>query len=140
MVSADLKAAAELALGTQNPGFVRDDAFLFVIFVSDENDSSFGELRYYWRVFEQLKGIGNEDTVSLSAIIGPPNDLTTGEGGGCDSDAGMASAGDRYAMLAEETGGIWGSICDASFADTLDALGSAAVGLKRKFLDLAAPT
>ncbi len=125
--------AAELALGTQNPGFLRDDAYLFVIFVSDENDSSFGELRYYWRIFEQLKGIGNESEVSLSAIIGPPNDPTTGEGGGCDSSAGLAVAGDRYAEIADQTGGIWGSICDDSFAETLDALGAAAVGLKRKF-------
>ncbi|MDF1564552.1 MAG: VWA domain-containing protein [Deltaproteobacteria bacterium] len=125
--------AAELALGGQNPGFVREDAHLFVIFVSDEDDHSFGELRYYWRVFEQLKGIGNEDTVSLSAIIGPPNDPVSGEGGGCSSTAGVASPGDRYALLTEETGGIFGSICDASFADTLDALGAKAVGLKRKF-------
>jgi len=126
-------AAAEAALASPNQKFLRPDAFLFVIFVSDENDHSFGEMRYYWRGFEQMRGIGNEDSVSLSAIIGPPNDPTSGAGGGCSSEAGVAAAGDRYALMAEETGGLWGSICDASFDTTLEALGAAAVGLKRKF-------
>lgn len=124
--------AAMLALTTENPDYLRPSAFLFVIFVSDEDDSSFGEVRYFWRTFEQLKGIGNDQMVSVSAIIGPPND-ENGEGGGCDSDNGTASAGDRYADLADQTGGFWGSICDASFADTLGELAAKAVGLKRKF-------
>ena len=126
--------AALLALKEQNPDFLRDEAFLFVIFVSDEDDSSFGELRYYWRVFEQLKGIGNEEKVALSAIVGPPSDPETGAEGGCTSENGDAAPGDRYVALAEETGGLWGSICDASFAETLEALGAKAVGLKRKFV------
>lgn len=123
--------AASLAAFERNPGFLRPDAHLFVIFVSDEDDRSFGELRYYWRVFEQLKGVGNEEKVSLSAIVGPPNDETGA--GGCQSENGLAEAGDRYVNLASETGGLWGSICDPSFATTLETLGGAAVGLKRKF-------
>ncbi|RMG18389.1 MAG: VWA domain-containing protein [Deltaproteobacteria bacterium] len=126
--------AALLALSERNPSFLRDEAYLFVIFVSDEDDSSFGELRYFWRVFEQLKGIGNEEKVSLSAIVGPPSDPETGEEGGCSSENGQAAPGDRYVELALATGGLWGSICDASFATTLEALGAKAVGLKRKFV------
>ena len=126
-------AAAELALDGRNQGFLRPEAWLFVIFVSDEDDHSFGEIRYFWRIFEQAKGVGNEEKVTLSAIIGPPTDLETGAGGGCASEAGAAAPGDRYAALAEATGGLHGAICDASFATTLEALGALAVGLKRKF-------
>lgn len=125
--------AAALDAFERNPDFLRDDAYLFIIFVSDEDDRSFGDLRYYWRRFEQLKGIGNEKKVSLSAIVGPPSNPEEGVAGGCESENGRAVAGDRYATLALETGGLWGSICDPSFAATLEALGAQAVGLKRKF-------
>lgn len=117
----------------QNKDLIRSDAYLFIIFVSDEDDQSFGELRYYWRVFEQLKGIGNEGKVTLSAIVGPPSDPNTGDPGGCVSPNGKAVPGDRYVALVKQTGGLWGSICDASFAKTLEALGAQAVGLRRKF-------
>ncbi|MEO0813309.1 MAG: hypothetical protein AAFY60_10635, partial [Myxococcota bacterium] len=42
-----------------NPGFLRDDAALFVIAVSDEDDESFGPVAYYQRVVESYKGAGN---------------------------------------------------------------------------------
>ncbi len=127
-------AAASDALNANPQGFLRDDAYLMLIFVSDEDDHSFGELRYYWRVFEQLKGIGNQAKVEMGAIIGPPSNPDTGDPGGCESANGKAAAGDRYAALIDQVGGVWGSICDASFDTTLEKLGAAAVGLKRKFL------
>ena len=67
---------------TENTDFIRPEASLFVIFVSDEDDNSPGRLTYFYRVFETLKGAGNEGLVSLSAIVGPPD--TDGDGtAGC---------------------------------------------------------
>lgn len=88
----------------ENAGFVRDEATLFVIFVSDEEDSSFGPVAHFYRTFEQLKEKGNEARVSLSAIVGDPDpDGPTGEEpGGCGLDAtdGRSGApGPRYVAL-----------------------------------------
>ncbi|WP_224244780.1 vWA domain-containing protein [Hyalangium gracile] len=103
--------------------FLRPGALLYLVFVTDEEDRSPYELRAYWRAFEQAQGIGNDGTVVASAIIGdvPAN--------GCG-----ATPGQRYAELARLTGGEVGSICDAEFADTLRALATSAVGLRRTFV------
>ena len=82
--------AAALALGltndaegtpvpvpVENEGFLRTDADLHVIFVSDEDDFSHGReaywaSRYYTRLLEGSKGPGNENKVTISAIVGDP--------------------------------------------------------------------
>ena len=103
--------------------FLRPGAFLYLVFVTDEEDRSPYELRAYWRAFEQAQGIGNDSTVVASAIIGevPTN--------GCG-----ATPGRRYQELVGMTGGEVGSICDAEFTDTLRALATSAVGLRRTFV------
>jgi hypothetical protein len=61
----------------ENVGFSRDDAALYVIFVSDEDEGAGDdgtEVRYYQRLFEGLKGTGNENKVALAAITGFPSD------------------------------------------------------------------
>ena len=60
-----------------NAGFLRDNADLYLIFVSDEDDNSHGSdaywaSRYYYRLFEGMKGAGNENKVTVSAIVGDP--------------------------------------------------------------------
>jgi len=102
--------------------FLRPGAWLYLAFVTDEDDRSPHDVRRYWRAFEQAKGIGNDGTVMASAIIGdvPAN--------GCGAEPGR-----RYAELVALTGGEVGSICDADFADTLRALATSAVGLRRTF-------
>lgn len=60
---------------TENTGFIRDDASLYVIFVSDEDESAKNDgtpVRYYQRLFESLKGPGNENKVAIAAITGWP--------------------------------------------------------------------
>ena len=61
----------------ENVGFLREDADLHVIFVSDEDDYSHGReaywaARYYTRLLEGSKGPGNENKVTISAIVGDP--------------------------------------------------------------------
>jgi hypothetical protein len=107
--------------------FLRDDAYLYLIFVTDEEDESAEDVRYYWRNFETAKGIGNDGTVTTAAIMGL-KDNTCG-----------AVEGARYKAMSELTGGEVGSICDTSFANTLKKLATNAVGLKRKFALQAKP-
>lgn len=101
--------------------FLRPDAFLYLIFVSDEEDESREDVRFYYRYFETVKGIGNDGMVTTAAIIGP-------EGNTCG-----ATPGARYDELSKLTGGEIGSICDNAFGATLKKLATNAVGLKRKF-------
>ena len=60
-----------------NTGFLRDDAALYVIFVSDEDEGAKADgtpLVYYQRLFEGMKQRGGELRVSTSAIVGWPID------------------------------------------------------------------
>lgn len=110
-----------------NPsGFMRDDAWLFVIFVSDEEDHSFGVPKYFYRYFAQLKEKGNEGMIQAGAIVGDTPD-------GCFSEQGTAEPGARYAEVVELLGGRVGSICNPEFDEILREMGIDAVGLKRKF-------
>lgn len=115
-------ALSEPLISSENAGFLREAASLYVIFVSDEDDHSFGEVEAYARRFEQAKGIGNDNRVACAAVVGDVPD-------GCPG----ARAGTRYSRLSLETGGVVGSICDADFASVLEALGFSAAGLKRAF-------
>ncbi len=102
--------------------FLRRDAYLYLIFVADEEDQSSEDVRFYWRSFETAKGVGNDGTVTTAAIMGD-----------VPSNACGATPGTRYKALSDLTGGEVGSICDTNFSATLKKLATNAVGLKRKF-------
>lgn len=118
--------AARRTFELKPEGFLRDDAWLFIIFISDEEDDSFGLPKYFYRYFSQIKGKGNEAMVQIGAIVG---DVP----GGCVSDQGRAEPGERYAQVVQLMGGRMGSICDPQFDEILRQMGIDAVGLKRKF-------
>jgi hypothetical protein len=115
-------ALSDELLQTDNAGFLRQDAALFVIVVSDEDDHSLGPVGYYTRWLEHLKGAGDESRVSLSALVGPAP-------GGCPG----AEPGHRYLEVQAATGGLFHSICSEDYGPVVDALGINVVGLRRKF-------
>jgi hypothetical protein len=92
---------------------------------------------WYWRTFQQAKGIGNSQLVSVSAIAGDvPNGCVPQGCGGSAADGGAigAAPGYNYRDLVARSGGIFGSICSCSFDAELDQLGLQALGLREKFL------
>src|SRR6185436_875764 len=99
---------------------------------SDEDDSSFGTPEYFARAFQSAKGKGNEALVSFSTISGttPVGCTPAGEEGFYGS---LADPAWRYAAVATRTGGIVGSICDASFENTLVQIAEALNTLRRVF-------
>ncbi len=107
--------AAKLALSTplvdhENAGFLRFDASLAVIIVSDEEDQSDGPVESYATFFRNIKG--DENLVSVSAIAGDvPN--------GCPT----ADAGARYQMAALSLNGQFESICAQSWTNMLMNIG-----------------
>lgn len=112
--------------GGRNRGFIRDDAALEVVIVSDEEDSSAGDVNFYVNFFKSIKGFYNENLFHFHAIIG---DIPSG----CSSPDGNADPGHRYAQVAAETGGIVASICSPDFASALESIGDVAFGLRTQF-------
>ena len=98
--------------GGLNEGFLRDEAKLYIIAVSDEEDQSRGPVGLYEDVFRQIKGIGNRDLISFSAITG------LGRNQGCE-----AQRGSRYMELAANLGGVTQDICAGNWRASMRALG-----------------
>jgi hypothetical protein len=115
-----------------NAGFLRTNAALAIIVVSDEDDSSFGEPSYFARAFRAAKGPGNENLVTFSTIGGttPSGCYPPGEQ---IYFGGLAEPAFRYSAVSSKTGGVIGSICDSSFEATLIRIAEALNTLRRVF-------
>lgn len=142
--------------GGHNAGFLRDDAALFIIVLSDEEDSScapvngsygggctapesFGTPAFYARFFEGLKGPGRQDLVTLGVIVAKTGSeqLAAPAVGrvGCKSASGdWAVHAPRYVEVAELVGGLATSICDENYVPALQNLGFLATGAKSSFV------
>jgi hypothetical protein len=107
-----------------NGGFLRTDAALAVILVSDEEDQSRRQVSFYENFFRNIKGFQNTSQFSFSAIVVPSNPPCSGGG---------ASAGSRYIAVAQSTGGVVESICTANWGNTLANIGLNTFGLRRRF-------
>ena len=106
-----------------NLGFLRPDALLAVVFVSDEDDGSSGTVESYETFLRALKG--NDPTLLvISAIVGP-QDLST-----CPS---ASSSGSRYIALAQRTGGVVESICTNDWAAALGNISGGVFSPRRRF-------
>ena len=101
------------AIANENAGFLREDAKLFVVFVSDEEDQSAEAVSYYVDLLRTVKD-GDAEDLFLAAIVGDLPD-------GCDDD-GTAPPAYRYHEAITLTGGLFGSICDPDFGLTLQNL------------------
>jgi hypothetical protein len=123
--------AARLALGdpppAENAGFLRADAKLAILFVSDEQDQSDGPVDFYADYFQSLKGFRNTALFDASAI--------TGEGpSGCSGPGGGAEFGSRYIDVATRSGGLFRSICTTNWGRELADLGVLTFGVQVEFL------
>jgi hypothetical protein len=118
--------ALELKRDGVNAGFLREDAYLSVIVISDENDYSGTNPISLDGFVDWLSTVKAEpDSVTFSSIVGPE--------GGCSSASGDAEAGREYLRVTRQVGGIEWSICDSDYEQMLEELGVQAAGLKREF-------
>ena len=110
-----------------NDHYLRDDAGLRVVFVSDERDQSTGGYLTYLTQYQGLKL--NPDHVVASAICG-----TNGVAAqSCSGQGGSADPGDGYVEMVTNTGGILASICDADWSNALTNLGWLTISLADTF-------
>lgn len=92
----------------ENSGFLRSNAELAIVFVSDEDDQSSITVGQF---LTELQGLKASTDVTVSALVG---DVPLG----CVSSTGAADAGARFLQAVESSGGVGWSICQAPF-DTL---------------------
>lgn len=113
------EAVVNAALGLCNDDFLRPEASLHVVFMSDEGDTSPGweGAHDYWQSYlERIQDIkGDPAKVRVSAIVGPRT-------GGCSE----AQPGLGYIDAAEATGGEVLSICD-DWSDDIEILADASI-------------
>lgn len=123
-----LAALTERVEDGSNAGFLRDDAPLSIIFVSDEQDSSLLSPIGYAQQFQDLKRKVGRDSFVASALVS-----TTEAAIGCDDPNFPPNVGSRYMELAELTGGVIGDICSSDFEPIVQQLGLAASSLENTF-------
>lgn len=120
--------AAEQALSaptitSHNAGFLRSDAALAVVFVSDEPDQSMNIVDYYENFLRSIKGFRNPGLLSVSAITAPTPP------GRCNGPGGAATASGRYQSVAFRTGGSFHSICSTNWSGLMRDLGTRVFGV-----------
>jgi hypothetical protein len=120
-----------------NQGFLRDEAALAAVIVSDGKDQSLGPTEFFIRLLKSFKGPGREANVSLSAVVGDLPDGCTPAGQEHVFGA-KAEPGIRDTEVARATGGLVASICTADFGPFVDQLAKQLSGLRRVF-QLSAP-
>ena len=100
-------ALSEPMLADLNSGFLREEANLSVIFVSDEDDYSPLSAYTYLRAFTDLKGneaYRDNTMVNVSAVIGKERPPYDGEPS-CVSENGVGFYGPKYIELVNRTSG-----------------------------------
>lgn len=128
-------AALEYRAEEENFGFIREDATLHVIVVSDEDDYSGADpigLNPFIDFMLDYKG--DPDMVTFSSIVGPPG----GCGGGIFS-LNYVEPGRDYIAVTEEVGGILHSICSDDWSGILDELGEQAAQVRLEYFLAALP-
>lgn len=125
-LEAAYQALSPQNLASHNQGFLRDDAMLSVIIVSDEADQSPQDTNFYYGYLLSIKGARRANLLSVSAI--------------CEVDPNnSANHGSRYLDLVQRTGGVASSIHTADWAADLERLGLAAFGYKSRFVLTSVP-
>ncbi|MBL8918926.1 MAG: choice-of-anchor D domain-containing protein [Myxococcaceae bacterium] len=124
-LSTTLKALTAPLTDTTNANFLRDDANLAIIIVTDAPDQSPEPIDYYLSRMPLVKGPRRIHQVSVS-VIGPftPASAT------CQIE-GLDMG--RYDPLVRKTGGVSSTICTQNWATSLQALGQSALGPRSNF-------
>ncbi len=120
------RALSPALLAGPNAGFVRDDAGLSVIFISDEQDFSTDPVHLYTADLFAVKQGRSRDLVNASALV-----IT--DASDCIIPVAGSSTGSRYVALAEQTGGITRNLCNTNFPESMVELSFSASRLQDTF-------
>jgi hypothetical protein len=108
-------AADQDPIRNRNAGFVRDNAKLVIVTMSDENDQSPEAQTLLRDYFYSIKP-NRRDLVAFHAIAGPILE-------GCETGPFAAQPGYNYEWMTEQMGGIYYNICLPDWQPLLQSLG-----------------
>ena len=111
-LEAAYQALTEPLVSTANADFLREEATLSLIFVSDEEDASPLPVNDYINAFRDIKGQRSRDVFNASALV-------VDREANCDA---YSTRGDRYIDVAEQTSGVLGDICSEDFGSIVEEL------------------
>ncbi|MDP7115407.1 MAG: VWA domain-containing protein [Myxococcota bacterium] len=142
-LSAALAAVTAPLTTHENEGFIRQDATLAIIVVSDENDCSDNgvligdDQAACYQEADKLVPVPQFVT-ALRESKGEPTMVTFSAIVELESDSGYASCGEastghRYIKVANMLGGITRSIC-GEYDDVMDEMGLSVAGMRSSFL------
>jgi hypothetical protein len=114
--------------GGYNWGFIRDDAYLDIVYISKADDQSPGPLSDYIEMMYSVKGRHNKPMTHLHCVTWIDR---------CEGHAGHGP-GQRYIAISKEFDGKQAIICD-DFAWILNEVGSGLAPLKVQFFLSAQP-
>src|SRR5207248_2205473 len=110
-------------INTDNAGFLRSEANLALVVVTDANDQSSDTLAFYYNSFMNIKGFKRANMFTFNAI-GP---FQPSSPAGCSYD-GDAPDNGMFAGLVGMTNGVKEEICTPNWAKALEQLGKTAFG------------
>jgi hypothetical protein len=108
----------------KNAGFLRPDAVLAVVCVSDESEQANQPMSFYINQLLNIKGVQRGNLFSYN-VIG----AFTALGPGCFAD----DQGGRHAQLVAATNGLREEICTPNWATALENIGKGAFGFRTTF-------
>lgn len=132
-LTTSLKALTPPLIANENSGFLRTDANLAVVVVSDAGDQSAEPYSYFFNRFLNIKGFNKANMFTFN-IIGP---FQSSAPSGCTYDDYTNSA--SYQQLATNTNGVLYEICTPDWAAKLQDLGKTAFGYRTTFFLNATP-
>lgn len=101
------EALVDPSLSAQNADFLRPEAFLSTVFVTDEEDSSPFSVNDYIADLRDLKPFSRKG-FNASALV-------VQDDAGCGEGTNESSIGSRYMAMAERTGGVSEDLCAEDF-------------------------
>jgi len=128
-IAAAIAAVTEPLVSGANAGFVRDQATLLLVFLTDEDDCSDGDALddepadACYTQGEALVPVADLHAELVAAKHGQGQVLAAGILGTTDGSCAESWPGLRYEALIDATGGWLGDICSADYAGLLEALG-----------------
>jgi len=135
-----LDALTPPKITNENAGFLRYDAALAIVVVSDAGDQSPQPFSYYYNRFLNIKGFNRASMFSFNAITtcpGSPGPNCMPAGSSCTYDGTNDST--TYQQMASQTNGVVAEICATNWSTNLQQLGKTAFGFRTTFYLTAAP-
>ncbi|MFN7133875.1 MAG: choice-of-anchor D domain-containing protein, partial [Myxococcales bacterium] len=129
-LEAAARALSQNRLGNHNAGFLRPDAYLAIVFVTDTYDQSPQTTAYYYNYFLSVVGFRRANELSISGII----PTSAGPTSTCSYDETTASMqSTRLRNIITQSGGLFDNICTPDWSKTLEAIGQRIFGYKTRF-------